>query len=126
METDGDGFVAPTTKMAPMGGPSIDDFDNLKWISRGAFGSVYLARKKGDESNKKLYAIKVMRTEEMIKKNMQGQVIAERNALALTNSDFCVKLFYCLQSANNIFLVMEYLIGKFGWIPKIMVNLFVL
>merc|ERR1719367_787964 len=47
----------------------------------------------------------------MIKKNMQGQVVAERNALALTNSPFCVKLFYCLQSSNNIFLLMEYLIG---------------
>ena len=47
----------------------------------------------------------------MITKNMQGQVIAERNALALSNSPFCVKLFYCLQSSNTIFLVMEYLIG---------------
>ena len=26
-------------------------------------------------------------------------------------SPFCVNLFYCLQSANNVFLVMEYLIG---------------
>ena len=48
---------------------------------------------------------------EMIKKNMISQVIAERNAQALTNSPFCVKLFYCLQSSTNIFLVMEYLIG---------------
>ncbi len=31
--------------------------------------------------------------------------------MAITNSDFCVKLYYCLQSDNNIFLVMEYLIG---------------
>ena len=52
-----------------------------------------------------------MKKEEMIRKNMTAQVIAERNALALTNSPFCVKLFYCLQSANTIFLVMEYLIG---------------
>ena len=52
-----------------------------------------------------------MKKEEMITKNMQGQVIAERNALALSNSPFCVKLFYCLQSSNTIFLVMEYLIG---------------
>ncbi len=99
-------IVAPvtSTKMAP----TIDDFDILKPISRGAFGKVFLGRKKGD---KKVFAIKVMETSEMIKKNMQSQVIAERNALALSNSPFCVKLFYCLQSANNIFLVMEYLIG---------------
>lgn len=36
--------------------PSIDDFVVLKPISRGAFGKVYLARKK---CNARLYAIKV-------------------------------------------------------------------
>lgn len=36
--------------------PSIDDFIVLKPISRGAFGKVYLARKK---CNSRLYAIKV-------------------------------------------------------------------
>lgn len=37
--------------------PSIDDFIVLKPISRGAFGKVYLARKK---CNARLYAIKVL------------------------------------------------------------------
>ncbi|GCB84637.1 hypothetical protein scyTo_0025283, partial [Scyliorhinus torazame] len=36
--------------------PSIEDFAIIKPISRGAFGKVYLARKKHDE--KKLYAVK--------------------------------------------------------------------
>jgi len=36
--------------------PSIEDFTVLKPISRGAFGKVYLARKK---CNSRLYAIKV-------------------------------------------------------------------
>lgn len=36
--------------------PPIDDFIVLKPISRGAFGKVYLARKK---CNARLYAIKV-------------------------------------------------------------------
>ena len=58
-----------------------------------------------------MYAIKVMKKSEVVKKNMVSQVIAERNALALTRSPFCVNLFYCLQSTNNVYLVMEYLIG---------------
>lgn len=37
--------------------PSIEDFIVLKPISRGAFGKVYLARKK---CNARLYAIKVL------------------------------------------------------------------
>ena len=94
------------TKMAP----TIEDFIILKPISRGAFGKVHLAKKKSDPDGK-CYAIKEMKKTDMVKKNMQGQVIAERNALALSKSQFCVKLFYCLQSTNTIYLVMEYLIG---------------
>ena len=52
-----------------------------------------------------VYAIKVMKKSDLVQKNMVGQAIAERNAMALNRSPFCVNLFYCLQSANNIFLV---------------------
>ena len=119
------------------GAPSIDDFEIIKPISRGAFGKVFLGRRKSPPVSAKLekndhpdstessaqiirdnhnhdqrvYAIKVMRKSEMVQKNMVSQVIAERNALALNRSPFCVNLYYCLQSANNVFLVMEYLIG---------------
>jgi serine/threonine-protein kinase greatwall len=58
-----------------------------------------------------VYAIKAMKKSELIQKNMVAQAIAERNAMALNRSPFCVNLFYCLQSTDNIFLVMEYLIG---------------
>uniref|UniRef100_A0A1A7X2W3 Serine/threonine-protein kinase greatwall n=1 Tax=Iconisemion striatum TaxID=60296 RepID=A0A1A7X2W3_9TELE len=88
--------------------PSIDDFDVLKPISRGAFGKVYLARKK---CNSRLYAIKVMKKAEMVDKNMASQMKAERDALALSKSPFVVHLFYSLQTATKIYLVMEYLIG---------------
>ncbi|XP_036616221.1 serine/threonine-protein kinase greatwall isoform X1 [Trichosurus vulpecula] len=47
----------------------------------------------------------------MINKNMAHQVQAERDALALSKSPFIVHLYYSLQSANNVYLVMEYLIG---------------
>ncbi|XP_047204904.1 serine/threonine-protein kinase greatwall isoform X4 [Girardinichthys multiradiatus] len=88
--------------------PSIDDFIVLKPISRGAFGKVYLARKK---SNARLYAIKVMKKAYMVDKNMASQLKAERDALALSKSPFVVHLFYSLQTSAKIYLVMEYLIG---------------
>ena len=68
-------------------------------------------RDEGDFRRRQLYAIKVMKKSEVVGKNMSSQVIAERNALAITKSPFCVNLFYCLQSKDNVFLVMEYLIG---------------
>ncbi|XP_032819298.2 serine/threonine-protein kinase greatwall [Petromyzon marinus] len=94
--------------LAVPGPPSIADFRTLKPISRGAFGKVYLARR---ESTGHLYAIKVMKKADMVNKNMVLQVQAERDALALSKSPSIVHLFYSLQSANNIYLVMEYLIG---------------
>jgi len=89
--------------------PSIDDFEILKPISRGAFGKVFLCHRK-DQMDKKL-AVKVMKKSVMVQKNMVDQVIAERNAAAITKSPFCVGLLYCLQTTNNVFLVMEYMIG---------------
>ena len=129
--------VASETAPLWSGAPTINDFEIIKPISRGAFGKVFLGRRKvtrqanhvhrnmnckseseikckqedSQKYEKILYAIKVMKKSEMIQKNMVSQVIAERNALALNRSPFCVNLFYCLQSANNVFLVMEYLIG---------------
>uniref|UniRef100_A0A1A8IRF3 Serine/threonine-protein kinase greatwall n=1 Tax=Nothobranchius kuhntae TaxID=321403 RepID=A0A1A8IRF3_NOTKU len=81
--------------------PSIDDFDVLKPISRGAFGKVYLARKK---CSARLYAIKVMKKADMVDKNMASQMKAERDALALSKSPFIVHLFYSLQTATKIYL----------------------
>ncbi|KAM4687422.1 serine/threonine-protein kinase greatwall isoform 2-T2 [Discoglossus pictus] len=91
--------------------PSIEDFSIIKPISRGAFGKVYLARRKNNSSCSQLFAIKVVKKADMINKNMVHQVQAERDALALSKSPFIVHLFYSLQSANNIYLIMEYLIG---------------
>ncbi|KAM8967584.1 serine/threonine-protein kinase greatwall isoform 2-T2 [Pelodytes ibericus] len=90
--------------------PSIEDFAIVKPISRGAFGKVYLARKQNNNSSR-LYAVKVVKKADMINKNMVQQVQAERDALALSKSPFIVHLYYSLQSANNIYLIMEYLIG---------------
>lgn len=88
--------------------PSIEDFTVVKPISRGAFGKVFLARKK---SNSRLYAVKVVKKADMVDKNMSDQMRAERDALALSKSPFIVRLFYSLQTATKVYLVMEYLIG---------------
>ncbi|CAG8441902.1 11862_t:CDS:10 [Diversispora eburnea] len=47
--------------------PSIQDFEIIKPISRGAFGKVYLARKK---TTRDLYAIKILKKVDMVRKNM--------------------------------------------------------
>ncbi|XP_069134056.1 serine/threonine-protein kinase greatwall-like [Argopecten irradians] len=88
---------------------SIEDFVFVKPISRGAFGKVFLGYRK--DNPKRYYAIKVMKKCEMVNKNMVDQVLAERDAMAVTKSPFIVQLFYSLHCQQNIFLVMEYMIG---------------
>lgn len=82
----------------------------LEPISRGAFGKVFLARKNNPE-DLQVYAIKVVKKEEMVHKNMVDQVLAERNAMAVSHSPFIVHLFYSLQTPTHVHLVMEYMIG---------------
>nr|CAI5848252.1 unnamed protein product [Callosobruchus analis] len=89
--------------------PDIHDFVIIKPISRGAFGKVFLGCKKNNMDV--MYAIKVMKKTEMINKNMVFQVLNERNALALTKSPFCVHLYYSLQTASSVYLVMDYMVG---------------
>ncbi|KAG8810783.1 hypothetical protein FRC17_002783, partial [Serendipita sp. 399] len=98
--------VAPSAKSIPS---SIKDFDIIKPISKGAFGSVFLAKKKttGD-----YFAIKVLKKADMIAKNQITNVKAERMILMKqAESPFVVKLYFTFQSKDNLYLVMEYLNG---------------
>ncbi|GER47942.1 kinase [Striga asiatica] len=87
---------------------SIDDFDIIKPISRGAYGKVFLARKRitGD-----LFAIKVLKKLDMLRKNDIDRILAERNILITVRNPFVVRFFYSFTSRDNLYLVMEYLNG---------------
>ncbi|TDL29412.1 hypothetical protein BD410DRAFT_811059 [Rickenella mellea] len=98
--------VAPSSRATPT---SIKDFEIIKPISKGAFGSVFLAKKvvTGD-----YYAIKVLKKADMIAKNQITNVKAERMILMnQADSPFVAKLFFTFQSKDNLYLVMEYLNG---------------
>ncbi|KNE66935.1 AGC/MAST protein kinase [Allomyces macrogynus ATCC 38327] len=88
--------------------PSIDDFEFISFISRGAYGRVQLARKKGTGD---LFAIKTMSKDHVMAKNMTTQILAERQALALANTPFVVKMYYALSTPTELILVMEFMIG---------------
>ncbi|KAL1921365.1 uncharacterized protein VTP21DRAFT_11081 [Calcarisporiella thermophila] len=98
--------AAPTSRPTP---PSIKDFEIIKPISKGAFGSVYLSKKR---STGEYYAIKVLKKADMIAKNQVTNVKAERIILMTQNdSPFVVKLYFTFQSKDYLYLVMEYLNG---------------
>ena len=89
--------------------PSIKDFEIIKPISKGAFGSVYLSKKKttGD-----YFAIKVLKKSDMVAKNQITNVKAERAIMMWQGeSDFVAKLYWTFSSKDYLYLVMEYLNG---------------
>ena len=104
---DGDREEEPYNQdsVSTWGSVCMDDFEILKPISKGAFGRVYLARKKesGD-----LYAIKVMRKADLVRKNMVESARNERNILAMADNPFVVRFFFSFTSRENLYIVMEY------------------
>lgn len=87
---------------------TIDDFEILKPISRGTFGKVFLARKR---TTRDLFAIKVLRKADMIRKNAVENILAERDILITVCNPFVVRFFYSFTCRENLYLVMEYLNG---------------
>ena len=87
---------------------NVNDFETLTTIGRGAFGQVRICRKKDD---KRVYAMKIMKKTEMLKKNQVAHIRAERDVLALADNPWVVKLHYSFQDDKMLYLVMEYLPG---------------
>ncbi|KAL8879506.1 MAG: hypothetical protein Q9198_002892 [Flavoplaca austrocitrina] len=88
---------------------SIKDFEIVKPISKGAFGSVYLSKKK---STGDYFAIKVLKKADMVAKNQVTNVKAERAIMMWQGeSEFVAKLYWTFSSKDFLYLVMEYLNG---------------
>nr|GLL21071.1 probable serine/threonine protein kinase IRE [Ipomoea trifida] len=87
---------------------SIEDFEIIKPISRGAFGRVFLAKKRATGD---LFAIKVLKKSDLIRKNAVESILAERDILISVRNPFVVRFFYSFTCRDNLYLVMEYLNG---------------
>ncbi|CUM64170.1 uncharacterized protein PRCAT00001763001 [Priceomyces carsonii] len=98
--------LTPTNKVS---GGGIRDYEILKPISKGAFGSVFLAKRKltGD-----YVAIKCLKKRDMIAKNQISNIKSER-AVMMRQSDspYVAQLYCSFQSRDYLYLVMDYLNG---------------
>ncbi|BAP70302.1 serine/threonine-protein kinase RIM15 [Kluyveromyces marxianus] len=113
-------LLLPTTGKSIV--PSIKDYEVIKPISKGAYGSVYLAKKR---VTGEYFAIKVLKKSDMIAKNQVTNVKSER-AIMMVQSDkpYVAKLYATFQNRENLFLVMEYLSGgDMATLIKMMGNL---
>ncbi|KAJ2541849.1 Serine/threonine-protein kinase [Coemansia sp. RSA 1933] len=87
---------------------SVNDFQTVKVIGRGAFGEVRLVQK---HDTGKIFAMKILRKTEMINKDQLAHVRAERDVLAESDSIWVVQLYFSFQDVRNLYLIMEFLPG---------------
>ena len=88
-----------------------DDFQILKLIGKGTFGQVFQVRKK---DTKRIYAMKVLSKKVIVQKKEIQHTIGERNILvrtATTESPFIVGLKFSFQTAQDLYLVTDYMSG---------------
>ena len=86
---------------------TINEFEPLSIIGRGAFGEVRVCRQK-EKGN--IVAIKKMKKSEMQNKNQLMHLITEKEILT-NNNPWIVKLKYSFQDDYYLYLVMDYLPG---------------
>jgi serine/threonine kinase 38 len=110
---------------------SADDFQPLKVIGRGAFGEVTNSFKKTKfiiffliktfvkvrlvqkRDTGHIYAMKILRKEDMLVREQVAHVRAERDVLVEADHTWTVKMFYSFQDARNLYLIMEFLPGGY-------------
>ncbi|ORX88072.1 kinase-like protein [Anaeromyces robustus] len=89
---------------------TIDDFEMIKTIGHGAFGIVKLVREK---ATGEVYATKVLRKSDMIKRHQEMHVRAERDLLseAAFNANWIIQLMYSFQDDDYLYFVLEFMAG---------------
>lgn len=89
---------------------SVDAFDQLDIIGRGAFGEVRLVKEKDTGS---VYAMKKLRKSEMVSKGQVHHVRAELDVMSQVDDSnpWVVKLHYSFSDDDFLYLVMEYVPG---------------
>lgn len=88
---------------------NIKDYEIIKAISKGAFGSVFLAKRR---LTGEYVSIKCLKKRDMIAKNQVLNVKSERAVMMRqTDSPYVAQLYCSFQSREYLYLVMEYLNG---------------
>lgn len=89
-------------------GPNEHDYEILKLISNGAYGSVYLVKHK---QTRQRFALKKINKNNLMLRNQVEQVFIERDILSFTDNPFVVSMYASFETRKHLCLVMEYVEG---------------
>lgn len=90
---------------------TIDDFDLMKVVGRGAFGKVLLVRKKDGKNAGHIYAMKILVKAHIVKNDQIENTKAEQHILKEINHPYIVRLRYAFQNSEKLYLIMDYYPG---------------
>ncbi|XP_051788654.1 microtubule-associated serine/threonine-protein kinase 2 isoform X2 [Erpetoichthys calabaricus] len=88
--------------------PQEEDFENIKLISNGAYGAVYLVRHK---ETRQRFAMKKINKQNLILRNQIQQAFVERDILTFAENPFVVSMFCSFETKRHLCMVMEYVEG---------------
>ncbi|XP_071317710.1 microtubule-associated serine/threonine-protein kinase 3-like [Trachinotus anak] len=97
-----------TAWSAPLRKPGIDDFNTVKPVSSGAFGTVNLVRHR---ETGRAFAMKLIKRQSLTQKALVQQVLVERDILTFTDNPFVVSMFCAFETQRELCMVMEYVGG---------------
>lgn len=89
-------------------GPVLDDFTLVKVLGKGSYGKVMLVKHKTSDE---VFAMKMLRKDDIIKRNQAEHTKSERKVLEVVAHPFVVALHYAFQTPKKLYFVLEYCPG---------------
>jgi hypothetical protein len=86
----------------------INDFELMRVLGKGSFGKVFLVQLK---SSKQIYAMKVLKKSEVIRRKQVEHTKTERRIMGATDHPFIVTLRYAFQTEDKLYFVTDYCRG---------------
>lgn len=98
---------------------TIENFNLIKVLGKGAFGKVMLVSKKDDPSET-LYAMKSLKKADLVKRNQVAHIETERHILGNIDCPFLVHLRFAFQTPEKLYMVLDYMSGGeiFFWLKR--------
>lgn len=92
--------------------PTAEDFHVMRIIGQGSFGQVYLVRPgKAVETTSEVYAMKVLKKAEVVRRKQVGHTLTERKIMAEVSHPFIIVLKFAFHTSDTLYMVTEYCPG---------------
>uniref|UniRef100_A0A4W5PJ61 non-specific serine/threonine protein kinase n=1 Tax=Hucho hucho TaxID=62062 RepID=A0A4W5PJ61_9TELE len=101
---DSRGATVPVVAPPKTKAPREEDFENIKLISNGAYGAVFLVRHK---ETRQRFAMKKINKQNLILRNQIQQAFVERDILTFAENPFVVSMFCSFETRRHLCMVMD-------------------